>query len=716
MRYYIRSSAFILTASIAAITLMLNLSAFAMPIEGTWHLEGARFTGDQTALNPLSRLWGTVQISGGQLTFSTNQGSFTKTAVLTDYGTFQEYVLNEMAPHPITGLPQPTSSTRVRITVEDTNTLVLAYGRTLYEEGVFRNFSSYEWIGGVLTTAPVPARTTPFIEQPTWDGDYLRSVVALSENNFRSGISAEAARNRPSQLVSRPSGFLVEHDDGPRSLAITADLATLAWTEVNTTREQLWSNPLTNSLDPNGPPIGTADAFLLTERDERTALHLGDGRVLFIQAYARRAESVISHFDPLIPPYSYFFISDADMDCMLMTQDSIGEVEDEGEEEGGGVVVGAKGVAWVIRKGQKIPLNKGEPLFVGDVIVTGPKSFRVIVLAGRLKFSLGPESELLIREYSKTPPEKTLFQLLKGKARKLFTGDRLKSGIKLNTRTAATGVRGTEFDWGYSEDNGVGTTTVDVLSGIVDMTNLTNGQVHEVLAGQSQSVSSPIQLPSVTIQVPGQGLGSVSINGTVVNVFPHTFTAPVGTELNLLALPSVNKEFHRWWGAQEILTAPLVHVVSGDTVLNCEFKLPGYGAEDAYYDAVDALGLSGSATDEDAIPFSDGVPNVIKWAFNMNLGAADHRRLDFGAATAAGLPAFRLAGNAQYRYLRRTDGSVIYRPLVSTDLTTWEPFTGTETVQPQATGWEQVTLSSPLPPGNGAQFFRVQVELPVSNN
>lgn len=707
MQHSLRFNAFILTVSIAAITLMLNLSAFAVSIEGTWHLEGARFTGDQTVLNPLSRLWGTVQISGGQLVFSTNQGSFTKAVALVDYGTFQESVLNETAPHPIEGQPPLlTSSTRVRILVEDDDTLVLAFGRTLYEEGTLRNFSSYEWIGGVLTTAPVRARITPFTKAPAWAGKYSRTTASLSEDNFRTGISASMT-HRKSQFVSNPGGgFLVVHDDGPQSLGATADFATLASARSDSTREHLWSNPVMNSTVPNGPPIGTADAYLVAERDERQAFHLGDGRVLFIQAYARRAEGVVTHFDPLIPSYSYFFIPDADMDCMLMTQNAIGHVS---------LVYPANGaVIHVIRDGQKFPLVAGNPLYEGDVIQTVPGSGCRVDFVDLARMTISPDSVVKIERFSS---QRTTFHLLKGWLREIFTTGPNKSRFEFVTSKTAGGVRGTEFDWGYTEDGGIGTTTFDVLSGIVDMTNLETGQVHEVLAGQSRSVAVPVLPASVTIQVPGQGLGSVSINGTMVNVFPHTFTAPVGTELNLLALPAANKEFHRWWGAQETLTAPLVHIVSGDTVLNCEFKLPGYDAEDAYYDAVDALGLSGGATEEDAIPFSDGVPNVIKWAFNMNLGAADHRRLDFGAPTTAGLPAFRVAGSAQFRYLRRTDGSVIYRPLVSTDLTTWEPFTGTESVQPQVAGWEQVTLSSPLPPtGSAGQFFRVQVALPVSSN
>lgn len=112
-----------------------------------------------------------------------------------------------------------------------------------------------------------------------------------------------------------------------------------------------------------------------------------------------------------------------------------------------------------------------------------------------------------------------------------------------------------------------------------------------------------------------------------------------------------------------------------------------------------AAGLSGAAAAPDAMPFNDGVSNLLKFAFNLNATRPDMRVLTQGTGT-AGLPVFTLNRNGSQaeftvEFLRRTDGGLLYAPVVSPDLTAYEPMTGTSTVTPINASWERVILRMP---------------------
>jgi hypothetical protein len=173
-----------------------------------------------------------------------------------------------------------------------------------------------------------------------------------------------------------------------------------------------------------------------------------------------------------------------------------------------GVSKTQRGQVWVLRDGQKSPSGLNDEFYEGDVVITGPKSLVKISLSDGSEVNVGSGSELKLEKFR--PKEPSIMELIKGRVRSRILNNGT-GAIKLwfNTRYTTLGVRGTEFDVTYSEENGVGTTRLDVLSGLVDMTDLSTQQTVGVGAGESRStVAVAVPRPVMTVQ---------PANGAVVN-------------------------------------------------------------------------------------------------------------------------------------------------------------------------------------------------------
>lgn len=130
-----------------------------------------------------------------------------------------------------------------------------------------------------------------------------------------------------------------------------------------------------------------------------------------------------------------------------------------------------------------------------------------------------------------------------------------------------------------------------------------------------------------------------------------------------------------------------------------------------------AGGLTGDAALPGAAPHHDGVPNLLKYAFNLNPAGPDVRKLAKGTGT-AGLPVFSLKQNGGQRaftveYLRRNSGGLAYLPQAASDLHGFLPMTGTTTVTTINADWERVVVEMPLAsPAPTRLFGRVAVAMP----
>lgn len=127
-------------------------------------------------------------------------------------------------------------------------------------------------------------------------------------------------------------------------------------------------------------------------------------------------------------------------------------------------------------------------------------------------------------------------------------------------------------------------------------------------------------------------------------------------------------------------------------------------------------GLSEEQAAVDAVPFNDGVPNLLKYAFNMNAGGPDVSVLTPGGTS--GLPQIAVDRNGAepvlcVEFLRRKGSGLIYTPQRSDTLDGFVPMTGKITVTSIDAQWERVSIEETVPPNpapNG--FARIQVSLP----
>ena len=132
--------------------------------------------------------------------------------------------------------------------------------------------------------------------------------------------------------------------------------------------------------------------------------------------------------------------------------------------------------------------------------------------------------------------------------------------------------------------------------------------------------------------------------------------------------------------------------------------------------------LTGPAAAPDATPFQDGVPNLLKYAFNLNLQAADNRTLPAaGASGTAGLPVISTTGPGatsgfRLTFLRRKGSGLIYTPKHSArlDPVSFVPFTAAPVITSLDDTWERVAVTGTFGPGTPPtrHFSVVQVSFP----
>jgi hypothetical protein len=152
---------------------------------------------------------------------------------------------------------------------------------------------------------------------------------------------------------------------------------------------------------------------------------------------------------------------------------------------------------------------------------------------------------------------------------------------------------------------------------------------------------------------------------------------------------------------------------SDESTFEIPFSASIMAASDVYTAWATGEGLAGNDALSSAIPFHDGVPNLLKYAFNLEGDRGDVRTLTPGTGT-AGLPVFRLIGSGaqtvlRAEYLRRAGSGLTYTPKVSTTLVpaSFVPMGGTVTVTPIGLTWERVTVDEPRNPATSPRVFGI---------
>lgn len=145
------------------------------------------------------------------------------------------------------------------------------------------------------------------------------------------------------------------------------------------------------------------------------------------------------------------------------------------------------------------------------------------------------------------------------------------------------------------------------------------------------------------------------------------------------------------------------------------FRIEGKGLsqQQVFESEVAEAGLVGEDARESATPFNDGVTNLGKYAFGMNLAKADSRTFSAGSEE-GGLPLVTFVTEGiRIEYLRRRGGDLHYEPMMTATLEqpSWEPAAGAVEVLRLNDLWERVVHTVSHAPAALPERYFVKVRV-----
>jgi len=117
-------------------------------------------------------------------------------------------------------------------------------------------------------------------------------------------------------------------------------------------------------------------------------------------------------------------------------------------------------------------LSEGSKVYPGEKIKTEPNSFLVIELVDDTHLSIGPDSEFMMDQwkYRTKNDREGVYQLMKGQMRALIKSKSLdQDQLKVKTKLASMGVRGTEFLVNETVKDNKTLTQIGLLEGKINL-------------------------------------------------------------------------------------------------------------------------------------------------------------------------------------------------------------------------------------------------------
>lgn len=433
-----------------------------------------------------------------------------------------------------------------------------------------------------------------------------------------------------------------------------------------------------------------------------------------------------------------------------------------------GGVSEVNGTASVIRAGMSFAFVPGDAVYPGDVVETAAGSSIKMTLSDETLMTLGPESRMKVERLE--PESPGLINLIRGKVRAKVKKDfdeldpNEKAKFFIKTNSGGFVIRGTELKVTYSEIDDMGTSQLDVIEGVVEMVDYHLGTVTKVIAGQSGTLVGPVEnwfeeedyeaIPTLAPEIAVYDSESNEMTSELSEVDWGTVsTAGSGVEKSFLIrniwtsdLTDIAVSISGEDAGDFILTIPPADQLPGGagSEFKVKFKPSASGLRSAileiesndgseYPFLISLTGTGGTSTgtalqnwastaglppglDGPAhIPQSDGVPNLLKFSFNLNPLAPDVRTLGVGANGTAGLPgAIRTGGKLRLEFIRRkaaTQPGIAYLPQFSSDAMAWVDVAGNLPATSIDSTWERVVVDDPEP--GVVRFGRLKVvEIP----
>jgi hypothetical protein len=226
-------------------------------------------------------------------------------------------------------------------------------------------------------------------------------------------------------------------------------------------------------------------------------------------------------------------------------------------------------------------------------------------------------------------------------------------------------------------------TSASALSINVPSSNVVAGQSATLRISRNAASSTPLGIVLTTLY--GQQAATIPSNQTFVDV---SVLVPQGAGTTLFINASAN------WHAP------------ASTSLSVE-QASGFNSWAASH------GLSGPNAEPLAAPQGDGVPNMLKYAFN--LAPSDRVTTMTHVSGTKGMPAIsKLATGLRVEFVRRknSQAGLVYKVMHSTALHSgWNEVTGNSTVTPIDDTWERVVVDVPVDQGIRQAFARVSVTM-----
>ncbi len=177
----------------------------------------------------------------------------------------------------------------------------------------------------------------------------------------------------------------------------------------------------------------------------------------------------------------------------------------------GTVVESSGSVVAVDKRRVSRKLKQGEPVFLGDKVVTGEDGFVKLRMIDDALLDLRCFSIMVIEEYAlNTSNRRSILNLLQGSLKKVTgkIGKLTEDVYELRTPVASVGVRGTEYALRVFQSRGCGGTVdaddgfyLEVIKGLVDVHNEAGKEV--IAKGETAYVPLPKAVPKKVRVEPG---------------------------------------------------------------------------------------------------------------------------------------------------------------------------------------------------------------------
>ncbi len=120
------------------------------------------------------------------------------------------------------------------------------------------------------------------------------------------------------------------------------------------------------------------------------------------------------------------------------------------EEPHVALVKNTTGDVTVVRNNDPLPAHSGMPLFENDTLISGPAATAGLVFKDGTLLSVGPASDIVIRNYDFEPRQNRFaFALYMSKGTALYSSGKIgklaPDAVSIATPRATVGVRGTRF-------------------------------------------------------------------------------------------------------------------------------------------------------------------------------------------------------------------------------------------------------------------------------